>query len=105
MVQADHLSDVLGVDQGVKKLLVGCADLYCDIDAWVREQLVSPEIKGAARVRKVVDLGKSVPTYPYLNKKHAALAPRMAEVIKKMKAEGLIEGYRLQVERELGIGK
>lgn len=105
LVQADHLSDVLGVEQGVKKLLAGRTDLYCDIDAWVKEQLVSPEIKGAAKVRKVIDLGKSVPTYPYLHKRHVALAPRMAEVIKKMKAEGLIETYRLQVERELGIGK
>jgi polar amino acid transport system substrate-binding protein len=43
-----------------------------------------------------------VPTYPYLHRKHADLAPRLAAVLKQMKSEGLIKAYRLQVERDLG---
>lgn len=102
LVPADRLSDVATQQQGLKKLLAGRTDVYCDLAAYVRQELESPEFKNTANIRRVVTLGKSVPTYPYLHKKHAALAPRMAAAIKQMKAEGLIERYRLQVERELG---
>jgi hypothetical protein len=102
LVPAEHLSDVATREQGLKKLLAGRTDLYCEIDVYVHQELGSPEFKGAANVRKVVSLGKTVPTYPYLNRKHADLAPRLALVLKKMKAEGLIEAYQKQVERDLG---
>lgn len=101
-VAAERLSDVLTQQQGLKKLLAGRTDLYCDIDVYVLQELQSPEFKGVTTVRKVIGIGKAVPTYPYLNKKHAELAPRLAAVLKQMKAEGLIEAYRLQVERDLG---
>ena len=101
-VPAERVSDVPTQQQGLKKLVAGRTDLYCDIDVYVRQELATPEFKDAPKVRKVISLGESVPTYPFLNKKHAALAPRMAAVLKQMKAEGLIEAFRLQVERELG---
>ncbi len=98
---AERISDVLTPQQGLKKLQAGRTDLYCDLDVFVRQELQSPEFKGAA-IRKVIAVGNAVPTYPYLNKKHAALAPRMAAVLRQMRAEGLIEAYRQQVERDLG---
>lgn len=101
VVAAERLSDVLTTEQGLKKLVAKRADLYCDIDVYVLQGLQSPDIKGAA-VRKVVSIGKAVPTYPYLNKKHAVLAPRLAAVLRQMKAEGLVDAYRVQVERDLG---
>jgi hypothetical protein len=100
-VPAERISDVLTHQQGLKKLQAGRTDLYCDIDVLVRQELQSPEFKGAA-IRKLIGIGDAVPTFPYLHKKNAALAPRMAAVIKQMKAEGLIEAYRRQVERDLG---
>lgn len=100
-VPTERISDVLTLQQGLKKLQAGRTDLYCDLDVLVRQELQSPEFKDTA-IRKTIGIGNAVPTYPYLNKKHAALAPRMAAVIKQMKAEGLIEAYRLQVERDLG---
>lgn len=102
IVSAERLSDVPTQTQGIKKLVAGRTDLYCDIDAYILQELQAPEFKGTTAVRRVVSIGNAVPTYPYLNKKHAELAPRMASVIKQMKAEGLIETYRLQVERDLG---
>lgn len=102
LVPAARLSDVATREQGLKKLLAGRTDLYCEIDVYVQQELRSPEFKGVADVRKVASIGKSMPTYPYLNKKHAELAPRLAAVLKQMKAEGLIEAYRLRVERDLG---
>jgi hypothetical protein len=102
-VPAERISDVTTQEQGLKKLLAGRTDLYCDIDVYVLQELQSPELKDSAKkVRRVIGIGKSVPTYPFLNKRHADLAPRLAAVLKQMKAEGLIEAYRLQVERDLG---
>lgn len=101
-VPAERISDVPTTPQGLKKLLADRTDLFCDLEAYVRQELESLEFRGTAQVRKVIGVGNAVPTYPYLHKKHAALALRMATVIKQMKAEGLIEAYRLQVERSLG---
>lgn len=101
VVAAERLSDVPTQLQGLKKLVAGRTDLYCDIDVYVLQELQLPEFKGV-NVRKVISVGKAVPTFPYLHKKHAELAPRLGAVLKQMKAEGLIESYRLQVERDLG---
>ncbi|MDD2924161.1 MAG: hypothetical protein PHW99_03225 [Rhodoferax sp.] len=105
LVASEHLSDVSTREQGLKKMLTGRTDLYCEIDVYVQQELHSPEFKSlanVAQVRRVISLGKSIPTYPYLNKKHAALAPRLAAVLKQMKAQGLMQVYQQQVERELG---
>lgn len=101
VVPSVRISDVPTQAQGLKKLIAGRTDLYCDLDLYVRQELQSPEFK-AAKVRQVVSIGQAVPTYPFLNRKHADLAPRLAAVLKQMKAEGLIETYRLQVDRDLG---
>lgn len=101
-VPAERISDVPTQQQGLKKLVAGRTDLYCDIDVYVRQELQTPEFKGVTGVRKAIGIGEAVPTYPFINKKHAALAPRLAAVLKQMKAEGLIETYRRQVERDLG---
>lgn len=102
VVAAERISDVTTQQQGLRKLIAGRTDLYCDIDVYVLQELQLPEFKGVKNVRKVIGIGKAVPTYPYLHKKHAELAPRLAAVLKQMKAEGLIEAYRVQVERDLG---
>jgi len=38
-----------------------------------------------------------------VHKRHTSLAPQMAEVIKAMKTEGLIEQYRMAVDKEFGV--
>ena len=101
LVVPKNLSDITSEAQGLKKLLAGRTDLYCELDTVVQQALSSPEFKGVANIRKVIGIG-SLPTYPYLHKKHAALAPRLAAVLRQMKAEGLIETYRIQAERDLG---
>lgn len=100
-VAQQRLSDIATEDLGLKKLLARRTDLYCDFTLTVAQALRQPDFKGSAPVVKVMNVGKVIPTYPYLNKRHAELAPALAAVLKKMKAEGLLETYRLRVEREL----
>jgi len=105
LVPEDRLSDVATADQGLKKLMAQRTDLFCDFSLSVLPALHTPEMaanKATANIRKVLDLGTAIPTYPYVNKKYAPLALRMAAALKQMKAEGLIEAYRQQVEKELG---
>lgn len=101
-VPEQRLSDIATEDLALKKLLARRTDLYCDFTLTVALALRQPDFKGSAPVLKVMDVGKVIATYPYVNKRHAELAPRLAAVLKKMKAEGLLETYRLQVERALG---
>lgn len=94
----ERLSTVVTIDQGIRKLLAGRTDAYCDIDTFFNEALRSSEIQDASKVRKLFQIA-SLPTYPYLYKKHSDLAPRLAATMKKMKEEGLFDRYRAEAER------
>lgn len=104
VVPVKRLSDVATTEQAVKKLLTQRTDVYCDFTVSLLMAHHTPELAGATGVRTLIQVGQPVPTYPYLHRKHAELAPRMAAVLKQMKTQGLIDAYRLQVERELGWG-
>lgn len=95
----ERISNVNETAQGAKKLQAGRTDVYCDLEIAFNEVLDDPEFKSGPPLRKVLMLGL-LPTYPYLHKKHSDLAPRMAAVIRQMKAEGRIETYKLQARQE-----
>jgi polar amino acid transport system substrate-binding protein len=99
---AERLSDITASEQGAKKLLADRTDVYCDNEVSMLRVQNSRDLQDVARVRKLLPLGAAIPTYPYLHKKNAKLAPRLAAVLKKMKDEGLIETYRVQAVRDMG---
>ncbi len=101
VLPADQLADVTRVDQGLMMLAAGRSDVFCDNDIAVASALDVPELKGVTTIRQVLVLNV-VPLYPYLHRRHAVLAPRLAATLKQMKAEGLIERYRLEALREAG---
>ena len=101
LVAAGQLSDVTGAAQGLKKLRAGRSELFCDVDISVRNALASAEFKGLTGYRQVLDLGVGMPLYPYVHRSRADLAPRLAQALKAMKAEGLIERYFGEAQREL----
>lgn len=95
----ERVSDVATVAQGVMKLLNRRTDLYCDVDvavAYIKSKLKKDQ---ASRIRRVQGLGTPFPLYVYLSKKNEATAPRLATVLKQMKAEGLFERFRDQAKR------
>lgn len=102
-IPPERLSTVASSEQGVRKLLAGRSDVFCDIDTFVDQVRRSGEVPEADKLRKLFDIA-AVPAYPYLFRKHAELAPRMAAILKQMKAEGLMEVYRRQAERQAGAG-
>jgi len=93
LVPPERLSDVLTTVQGVKKLQAGRTDLYCELEPfYIEEALAEPELQGAAPVRRVLRFA-ALPTYPYLHKRHAALAPRLVAVLRQLKAEGIYDAF------------
>jgi len=101
VVPAELLSDVTNIEQGLKKLKAGRTDLYCDFDLAVMGILLEPSFKGETGYRQVLDLNLGLPLYPYVHKSRSELAPRLAETLRKMKAEGLVDRYQKEVVREL----
>ena len=96
------ISNVTSTEQGLKKLLARRSDAYCDIDAYIKETLqTSADLKGTTGVRKLFDLA-AVPTYPYIFRRHADLAPKLTATLKQMRAEGLLVAYPKQAERMMG---
>jgi hypothetical protein len=101
-IPRDHLSDVATPEQGVRKLVDGRTDLYCDLDEFLVEAVARPEFQGRP-VRRVLRFA-TLPTYAYLGERHAALARRLAAVLKQMRAEGLLERYLREVRKDGGGG-
>jgi polar amino acid transport system substrate-binding protein len=93
LVPAERLSSVATEHDGLRMLLIGRVDYFCEIDAALQSALRSPEFKGAV-VRPLLMIGDRVVLYPYLSRKQAELAPRLAAVLKRMKTEGLLERFR-----------
>jgi hypothetical protein len=94
LVPATRLSSIATEHDGVRMLLSGRVDYFCEIDAALQSALYSPEFKGVTSVRPLLTIGDRIVLYPFLYKTHADLAPRLAAVLKEMKAEGLLERYR-----------
>lgn len=102
VVPPAQFSDVTSVEQALRKLKSGRADLYCDFDLSVRNDLLTPVFGGTAGFRQALDLNVGLPLYPYVHRSRAELAPRLAETLREMKREGLIDRYRRDAELEAG---
>jgi ABC-type amino acid transport substrate-binding protein len=97
VLPAVHLSAVQTSETGLRKLVLGRTDLFVDTVESIEPLLAGPEFRHAGI--HIATILQRAPLYAYLNKKHAALAPRLAAVLKKMRESGQIERYRLQALR------
>lgn len=101
IVPTERLSRIPTTRQGLDKLQLKRTDYFCDIDVVVLNLLYTPAFKDAP-LHKAMDISKPNPLFLFLSSKQAELAPRLAATLKKMRAEGLIDRYRLDTLRELG---
>lgn len=97
----ERVSTVTNVSEGLKKLIAGRTDVYCDIESAAAGALHDTHIERIQTVRKLLHLG-TVPTYPFLHKRNAELAVRMAPVLKQMREEGLLDACVRQAQRQMG---
>ncbi len=98
LIKENQLTLVRKWEQGLKMLMSGRADLFIDVNFGAPTLLNTEAFKDSGI--QVVGLMEENPTYAYLHKKHHALAPKLAAVLKEMKEEGLIDRYRTMAAAE-----
>jgi hypothetical protein len=89
---ADHAN-------ALRFLTAGRADVLISTEPSVRTFLDQPEFRGSG-IRRIGVLERDSP-YLYLHKRHAALAERMGEVLREMKADGTYRGLFQEFTRNL----
>jgi hypothetical protein len=88
-------------EQGLKMLLAGRSDLFCEVDLALLNERYTPQFRSAPVPRRLFDLAEPAPLYPYLHRRRAELAPRLAATLRQLKAEGLIERFRIDALRSV----
>lgn len=83
-----QISSVVDSQTGLQNVALGQTDIFVDLEEFGQRQLA----KLHKRYRDVYNAGlvQDTPVYIYLHKRHAALAPRLADVLSKMKSNGAI---------------
>lgn len=95
---AQRVVDVTALTNGLEMLYYGRHELHCGLDisfpAVAREQFPSKP----APVH-VLPIGKPSPLYIYLQPQHAALAPILANALRKMRSDGTLTRLRHETQR------
>ena len=82
-------------EQGMEMLAMKRVDFYCSANHTMSDVSSRERYRHLPPPRLALSMG-TVPLYPYLHRRHAALAPRLAAVLREMRAEGQIERFRLE---------
>jgi hypothetical protein len=101
-VAPDKLSEVNEVIQGLKKLHAGRTDVFVIPSNMVDPLLATDPSYSSIRKAGIMEV---VHMYPYLHKTYADLAPKLAEALKAIKEEGLIEQFQGQAAEEVGANQ
>ena len=88
-VASPQLTGVPTVAQILKKLKFNRTDIYVDTEWTVLPVLQTAEFKDAGIVP--VGVMSSNKSYPFVHKRHALLAPKLADVLRQMKKEGVYD--------------
>ena len=91
----ESITTIVTDEQGMEMLALKRADFFCSANHTVADVASRERFRKLPAPRLVLSMG-TVPLYPYLHRRHAALALRLATVLREMRAEGLIERFRLE---------
>ncbi len=89
VVRPERLSRVATIEQALIMLDAGRTDVLIQTESSVMAVLLTPKFKDFKIVK--VGIMEELDVYPFLHKRHAELAPKLARVLKEMKAQGLLE--------------
>jgi polar amino acid transport system substrate-binding protein len=100
VVRPEKLSTISTVEQGLKKLIAGRTDIFIEQELVVDEALREFDKAGfdysSLYQAGIVYTGNS---YLYMHKRHAALVPKIAEVLRNMKQQGVVERYKEIIQK------
>jgi len=96
MVKPEQIAASDDLRQSLKKLAAGRINLLIAPDTILTQLLNTEEFKNSG-IRKVGSM-QVVPLFAFLQPKHKDLAVKLAETLKQMKTEGLLDQYRKTAE-------
>jgi len=102
IVRVENLFAVTEPIQGLRRLVAGHSDIFIDNTLSSFPLLATPEFVNSG-IREVGQLQK-IFLYPYLHKRHTALASALAVTLRQMKSEGLFHRYEQQAQQEFISG-
>jgi polar amino acid transport system substrate-binding protein len=88
VVAPERLSRVDQVKQGLDRLLAGRSDVYVDMEEATDPLLAEPRFASVVRS----PLGEEK-LYAFLHERHVDFAPRLADALREVRADGLFETY------------
>jgi polar amino acid transport system substrate-binding protein len=97
-VSQQNLIAVTDIRQAIKMLASGRMNLFLTYDQPMESALRHEEF-GGLDIQRSGTLGR-FSLYPYLHKDHSDLVPRLAAVLRAMKADGTFDRLRKQAEKE-----
>ena len=77
------LEAVNSSESGLRKLMIGRADIYMGVASVVDILRQQTEFKSIKKLGVI----QEVPLYPYLNQRHQELAPKLAKMLRQLKKE------------------
>nr|WP_238486446.1 transporter substrate-binding domain-containing protein [Motilimonas eburnea] len=94
---AELVSKVTTTEQGVKRLILKRTDVFLELDLSVEDALakLDPALYDVDSIKPVATLATK-PSYLFLHRKHQQLAEKVAQTLREMKQQGVIEHYRQQ---------
>jgi len=92
VVDKENLSTITTAIQGLGKLARNRIDVYVASEPSVINYLNDPKYGLQSKIRKAGLMGE-ISLYMYVHKRYRASTPRFAEIIKRLKTEGLVEQY------------
>ena len=100
---AEQVVPLTTEEQGLGMMQSRRLDVYCGSEYGMLDLSLSPQFR-SAKPRLMVKFGESMPLHPYLHRRWEGLAPRLAQALRQMKDEGLIERYRAESLKEAAAG-
>jgi hypothetical protein len=91
----ESITTIVTDEQGMEMLALKRADFFCSANHTIADVASRERYRKLPPPRLALSMG-TIPLYPYLHRRHAALAPRLAAVLREMRAEGQIERLRLE---------
>ena len=91
VLPARQISSVVDSQTGLQRVALGRTDIFVDLEEFGQLQLARLQ----NRYGDVYNAGlvQDTPVYIYLHSRHAALAPRLAEILSRMKSSGAISRH------------
>ena len=93
-VEAARMTPIATPEQGLQKLAFGRSDIFIDVNFNIDPLLDDPRYRHA-HIHQVAVMDE-IGGHAFLNRKYAALAPKLAAILLQLKQEGLIENYQKQ---------